>query len=1216
MIESAVLSDCGESLYHTLFDVAGDAIIVCSEQGIVIDCNQAVMELFSCGREQMIGSSLIDWSPEIQPNGRRSDELASEIFAKVRAHGKARFEWMNLRADRSPLPVDVSVRLLQISDRALFVIISRDISEFKQLEKDLRLSDAKFSRAFYNSPEPIMISEILTGRIRDVNQSFTETFGYKAAEILGRTTLQIGLWEDEIQRQEVVSLMERYGFIHNFEVMQKTADNRCLTVLASANQLEVEGTPCWVIHYRDITQRIRMTTELAESEARFRVLVESAPDAIVVYDIDTQAVTDCNAAAESLFGCKREEILGADLAQFYVPEQFGGQSARNAMQLTSWRALAGEQVLVERSIRNAEHKIVICELRLAALPAANRRLIRGSFIDISERKNAERILGESSIRYRSLLNNLPQMVWQKDTASVYVACNKTLAMNLGMRPEDLIGKTDYDLYPADLAEKYRANDLATMNSGKVEVLEERWQTGDRNYFIKTSKVPLQDASGNVYGTLGIAEDITEQKRAQKTLQESESRFRRAIEEAPVPIMIHADDGAILSISRALTEITGYTLDDIPTIADWTQKAYGKRMAKMSSYIDRIHSSTYRKAEGEHRVRCSDGSERVWDFSSVGIGAMADGRRVAISMAMDVTARTQVEDALKMSERLLRESQSVAGLGSYVLDISTGLWVSSEVFDRIFEINGNYERSIQGWVALVHQEDRQLMNDYFSNQVLGQGRDFDKEYRIVCQSDKAERWVHGLGKLEFDDQGHPLKMHGTIQDITARKEASGRIEHLAFYDPLTDLPNRRLLLDRLQQALTSSTRHNRYGALLLLDMDDFKTLNDTLGHDIGDKFLVEVARRLQTCVREGDTVARQGGDEFVVILEDLSEDTQAATQAEAVALKILDAVSQPYVLDLTLHKGLQNTRSYHCTSSIGITLFRDNSISVDELMKRADTAMYQAKAAGRNSLLFFDPEMQTSVTFRAALGHDLREAVQENQFLLYYQPQMESSGRMTGAEALVRWQHPKRGMVLPFDFIPLAEETGLILPIGNWVLETACTQLKLWSMRPEAAHLTIAVNVSAKQFRQPDFVEKVLAVIAKTGVNPRQLKLELTESLLVENIDDVIEKMYDLKAKGVGFSLDDFGTGYSSLSYLKRLPLDQLKIDMSFVRDVLIDPTDAAIAKTIVTLAESLGLGVIAEGVETEAQRDFLARMGCHAYQGYLYSRPLPLEQFETLVRKV
>lgn len=454
------------------------------------------------------------------------------------------------------------------------------------------------------------------------------------------------------------------------------------------------------------------------------------------------------------------------------------------------------------------------------------------------------------------------------------------------------------------------------------------------------------------------------------------------------------------------------------------------------------------------------------------------------------------------------------------------------------------------------------------------------------------------------------------DITQRKAVEDQLHKLAFYDPLTQLPNRRLLLDRLGHVLAGSTRSRNQGAIMFIDLDNFKALNDTQGHDVGDRLLAEVAQRLKSSVRQGDTVARLGGDEFVVMVQDLAADSMVVAQVEAVAGKILAALDCPYRLVFDAELGRRNALNYHCTASIGITLFGAHSTNVDELLKQADLAMYQAKDSGRNAIRFFDPEMQAAITSRVALEADLREAVEAGQFQLYYQPQVVGeSHRLTGVEALLRWHHSRRGMVPPSEFIPLAEETGLILPLGQWVLETACAQLATWASQPEMAQLSVAVNVSAHQIRQTDFVDQVLAVLADAGANPQRLKLELTESLLVSNVEDIIAKMTLLKSRGVGFSLDDFGTGYSSLSYLKRLPLDQLKIDQSFVNEVLTDANDAAIAKMIVALAESLGLAVIAEGVETEEQRNFLAESGCHAYQGYLFSKPLPLAGFEQWIGK-
>ena len=454
----------------------------------------------------------------------------------------------------------------------------------------------------------------------------------------------------------------------------------------------------------------------------------------------------------------------------------------------------------------------------------------------------------------------------------------------------------------------------------------------------------------------------------------------------------------------------------------------------------------------------------------------------------------------------------------------------------------------------------------------------------------------------DKDGKVTHYVGSHADITERKQAEAEITDLAFFDQLTGLPNRVLFGDRLRQAIRSADRSGNYAVLLFIDLDNFKELNDTMGHDIGDKLLRQVAKRLISFVRQVDTVARLGGDEFVVILGDLSdEEREAVNLAEAVAEKLLDALREPYNLgDVT----------YTSTASVGATLFRDKSGTFEELMKQADLAMYKSKAVGRNTVRFFDPAMEAALLERARLENDLRHSLAQENFVVFYQPQVSGSGLLTGAEALVRWRHPQRGLISPAGFIQVAEESGLIQPLGSWVLKTACVQLAQWAREAHKAHLTLAVNVSVSQFRQPGFVQQVIDALESSGANPARLKLELTESLLVDDVPTVIEKMNALKMRGVGFSLDDFGTGYSSLAYLKRMPLDQLKIDQSFVRDVLTDPSDAAIAKTIVALARSLDLSVIAEGVETHAQREFLAQNGCHDYQGYLFSPPLPIDDFE------
>jgi diguanylate cyclase (GGDEF)-like protein/PAS domain S-box-containing protein len=508
-----------------------------------------------------------------------------------------------------------------------------------------------------------------------------------------------------------------------------------------------------------------------------------------------------------------------------------------------------------------------------------------------------------------------------------------------------------------------------------------------------------------------------------------------------------------------------------------------------------------------------------------------------------------------------------------------------------------------WWSFVHSEDQdRIQSSWLIQSPTGEYSSFESS---VTRADGSLVWIYAqISEMPVQKAGDTLYMV-TWTDVSFSKLHEREIQQLAFYDALTGLPNRRLLMDRLKQALALSARSKLGGALLFLDLDNFKTLNDTMGHHMGDRLLQQVASRLKACVREGDTVARLGGDEFVAVLENLSvRQDHAARQAKQVAEKILLALNEPYTLGQVEHSS---------TPSVGITLFQRPSDSVDELMKRADMAMYQSKAAGRNTLRFFDPEMQAVVTARIELENELRLALQEKQFVLHYQPQVDASGVIKGAEAFVRWQHPSRGMVSPAAFIPLAEDSGLILPLGAWVLEAACKQLAVWAESPATAHLTMEVKVSAVQLRQPNFVESVLQVMEKTGVRPDLLKMELNESLLVVDVEDVIAKTNALSAHGVVFSLADLGTGYSSLSHLKRLALDQLRIDQSFVRGLLTNSNDAAVTRSIFALADSLDLPVGAEGVETKEQRDVLAAHGCLEFQGYLFSQPLSACEFSAMV---
>ncbi len=496
---------------------------------------------------------------------------------------------------------------------------------------------------------------------------------------------------------------------------------------------------------------------------------------------------------------------------------------------------------------------------------------------------------------------------------------------------------------------------------------------------------------------------------------------------------------------------------------------------------------------------------------------------------------------------------------------------------------------------------QQLHNSGSNYLVGRPRE------TIGQRKDGNSFPMSLSVSKIARKGQPTFVI-VVRDITQRRQSEEEIHRLAFYDPLTELPNRRLLIDRLKQATVTSARTGQYGAVMFLDLDQFKLLNDTQGHAMGDELLKQVATRLKTCVRLGDSVARLGGDEFVVLLERLSDSTlESAAFAQMVAGKILAVLGQPYKLRGHVHSS---------TPSIGVVMFQGDQESTDQLLKQADVAMYQAKASGRNTARFFDPTMQVTASMHAALETDLRRGLYQHEFVLLYQFQFDAMGEPVGAEALLRWNHATRGLVPPLQFVGLAEETSMGLVLGQWVLETACTQLRVWSTHAGTAQWTLAVNVSPTQFAQASFVTNVTSALKRAGADPHLLTLELTESMLMSNLEDTLTKMQALSRVGVRFSLDDFGTGYSSLMHLQRLPLQQLKIDRSFVNALLTTPNDAAVARSTVALGHSMGMTVVAEGVETAEQRNALAALGCDIFQGYFFGRPAPAHELSASLLKI
>jgi diguanylate cyclase (GGDEF)-like protein/PAS domain S-box-containing protein len=808
---------------------------------------------------------------------------------------------------------------------------------------------------------------------------------------------------------------------------------------------------------------------------------------------------------------------------------------------------------------------------------------------------------DTELRMRTILDTALDAVIETDSKGRITDWNRQAQALFGWSKSEALGQALFSLImPTQTAANYRQDLENFLATGASQTLNRRIEVSALRrsgevFAADLSITPIQ--SDGTWQFTAFITDITERKRDAAALHDSEERFRSLIELSPEAILVHRD-GKLLYANPAAVALFG---------GETAQNLVGKAV------MDLIHPDFRHIARERINKHSSDGSaapmreEKFLKLDGTPIDVEVQGRSMtydgapAVYASMhDITERKLTQQALQIAATAFESLQGIT--------ITDANKVILQVNRAFTEITGYSSQEAIGKTTGL----------------LSSGRHDAAFYASMWASiDKAGTWQgeiwnrHKSGDI-FPEwltitavktpTGVTTNYVATFTDISARKRAEDQIRSLAFYDPLTQLPNRRLLMDRLEQALLASERRQRTGALFFIDLDNFKTINDTLGHYQGDLLLEQVAKRLTGCIREGDTVARLGGDEFVVMLEDLSEDIHdAATQAEGVGSKVLQALGQPYQL---------NGHDCRSTPSIGVALFVGQETGIDDLLKRADLAMYQAKTAGRNTLRFFDPLMQAVVVANAALEVALRRAIHASELTLFYQAQVTGDGQIVAAEALVRWIHPERGMVSPAEFIPVAEQTGLILPLGRWVLETACTQLKAWADQPGLANLTLAVNVSARQFRQNDFVTQVTEVLERTGANPQRLKLELTESLLVDNIDDIVGKMTALKTLGLGFSLDDFGTGYSSLAYLSSLPFDQLKIDLSFVAGIETSDTAVAICAATISLAHSLKMKVVAEGVETQAQLYFLSAVHrCDYIQGYLFSRPLPLDAFKAFANQ-
>lgn len=960
-----------------------------------------------------------------------------------------------------------------------------------------------------------------------------------------------------------------------------------------------QGAPEYLVTVGiDVTDAKKNAEALRIESEKNRVLLRNASDGIHILDIDGNLI-EASDSFLAMLGYCREEMLGMNVNCWDV------QFTPEEVLLIVRKQLSGppERKEFETRHRRKDGSVIDVEISVLALELNGQPVLFCSSRDISRRKQIEVVLRESELRYRSIIDASPVPHALNNNLREVTYLNAAFTQVFGYTIDDVPTLADWwavafpDPDYREWVSKHWQERVENIlrNGAEFEPMEVhiRCKNGETRVAVAAA-APLMAAQTDEH--LITLFDITELKRTERALKESETRFRQMFERNNAAmLLIDPQTGGIIDANASACRFYGWSHDELCQMNI-------SSINRLSA--DEVAAERHRAAEELRNYfvfphQLSDGSVRTVEVHTTPIEV--SGRKLLISIVHDISARLEAEARVRqlLHEQNVMLDNTIVGIVR-VRD-RTMTW-TNQAFDNMLgygsgELKGQPTRKLYVDDAAYAEFGARaypiiLANGYYRGEIQ------------LCRADGQLIWCTASGGLLDAETGESLWI---FLDITDHKRAEDEIRQLAYFDPLTQLPNRRLLTDRLTQALISSQRRGEYGALMMLDMDHFKGLNDTLGHDVGDNLLQEVSVRMSSCVRQEDTVARLGGDEYVVLLEGLgSEETTAVNRAMQVAEKIRLALSAPYFL------GPQNTE-YHTTASIGLTLFLGRDETVDVLLKHADLALYQAKDAGRNTVRFFSPAMQAEIETRAAMESAIRQGLARGEFMLHYQPQVDQIGRLVGVEALIRWQSPDHGLVPPIEFIPLAEETGLILEIGQWVMDTACAQLKRWGENPLTRDISLSINVSARQFRQLDFVDCVRKSLSDHEANPAQLILELTEGTVLKDVDLVVAQMRELTELGIGFSLDDFGTGYSSLSYLKRLPLSQVKIDKSFVRDVTVDPSDAAIVRAILAMSRSLGLQAIAEGVETAEQREFLSENGCVFYQGYLFGRPGPIEDIDHLI---
>lgn len=1174
--------------YVDLYEFAPVGYLSISKHGLIAEVNWKATAMFGFPRKLLLQQRFAQFVAD-DDKGRWQRQFSSMV--RLSGGEELSFDLKFEHENESTFYAKLNcLRMDDEDDQPMLRMTLVDITQIKQLE-EARLKDEVSLQAMLNAIPDLMFEAGLNGRIYSFHIPRINLLAVPPEGVVGKMIPEF--LPADASAVCMAALQEAnehdYSSGRQFELTLEQGRTWFELSVARKKMLPDEE-PHFVVLARDITERKQSERKLGESESHLRAIIKNEPDCIKIVDARGRLVQMNPAGLAMLEADTLEQATARPLLNYITPEFHAAFTDLHT------RVLAGESMQLEFEVIGLKGGRRWLETHAVPMLQNGEHVLLGVTRDITERKKtAQRIEQLLAEKNAVLENRLVGIATMRDRKILWA--NPAFEIMFGYSQDELVGMSTRQLYVNDEDHQVVGAAYARIESeGIVRLQGEYLRKDGQHLYLNINGAMLNKETGE---SLWVFVDITELKHTESALAETHYILQTIIDTAPIRIFWKDKDLRYLGCNPAFANDAGMASPNDLVGKDDYEMGWAAQ-ADLYRADDRTILDTGIAKLFYDEPQTTPAGQIIWLRTAKVPLKNKDNQTVGLlGIYEEITNQKLAENDLRIAATAF-ESQE----GILVTDANNVILRVNRAFTKVTGYSA--EDAIGKTPSLLTSGYHDA--DFYDNMWTSINEMGIWEGEVWNRRKNGEVYPeHLIITAVKDNAGVVTNYVATLNDITVHKAAAEEIHHLAFYDALTRLPNRRLLLDRLNHALAASTRNGKEGAVLFLDLDHFKTLNDTLGHDIGDLLLQQVAERLTACVREGDTVARLGGDEYVIMLEDLSEhDIEAAAQAEVIGEKILIALNKPY------HLG---AHEHHCTSSIGITLFNDHRSGIEELLKQADIAMYQAKKSGRNTLRFFDPGMQYALHARVDLERELRKALENKQFHLYYQIQVESSGRPIGAEVLIRWLHPERGPVSPYQFIPLAEETGLILPIGQWVLESACAQLKAWEQNTLTCDLTLSLNVSPKQFRQTNFMSQVKAAVEYYAINPTLLKFELTESILLENIEDTIATMSALKDIGIRFSLDDFGTGYSSLQYLKRLPLYQLKIDQSFVRDIKINSSDQAIVCTIIAMAHTLNLNVIAEGVETEEQYRLLLNHDCTHYQGYFFGRPVPIAEFEASLER-